>query len=463
MIRFRFGTRLLLIVLTGLVALQLVGLGVYLLQRSRDTEAGLRLPLPDQAAALAELIERTPKESWPLVLRAASTADLRVRILEGSAEEPEQAWYEAPVADLMRARFSAALGDRELYVHVDPSSKLLSGPLAAFSWLSPGAVEIQIGLTNGDRLAVMASGGLGLSIFGIPPGFWAAILALLIAAATVLMLRREARPLRDLAEAVDRIDPAEGDHAVPDAPGSAPEIRALIAAFNRLGERVADLLKARMTLIGGISHDLRTYATRLRLRAEFIGNESERTKAIQDLDDMRRLLDDSLMAIEAGTPDRHEELIGVADLLEREVSDRKLAGASVSLALEGKARDAEILGDPVALRRLFANLTDNAIAYGGEVTITAAANGEWLTVTIDDCGSGIDKNLRETVFEPFVRLEESRNRNTGGAGLGLAIARKVAETHGGTLTLAEAPGGGTRAIVELPLFVMPEKTAGQTR
>jgi signal transduction histidine kinase len=90
-------------------------------------------------------------------------------------------------------------------------------------------------------------------------------------------------------------------------------------------------------------------------------------------------------------------------------------------------------------------------------------SGECIIVTIDDRGSGIDKGLREAVFEPFVRLEESRNRNTGGAGLGLALARKVAEAHGGTLTLAVAPGGGTRATGELPLFVMPEKTAGQTR
>jgi signal transduction histidine kinase len=462
MIRGRFGTRLLLIVLTGLVGLQLVGLAAYLLQRSGDTEAGLRLPLPDQAAALAELLEQTPKGSWPLVLRAANSTDLRVRILDKPAATPEQAWYEAPVADLVRRRYAGALGGREVFVHVDPSSKLFSGPLEAFSWLSPGAVEIEIGLSTGDRLAVMSSGGIGLSIFGIPPGFWAAILAVLIAAATVLMLRREARPLRDLAEAVDRIDPASGDHTVPDAPNSALEIRALIAAFNRLGERVANLLKARMTLIGGISHDLRTYATRLRLRTEFIGDESERTKAVQDLDDMRRLLDDSLMAIEAGMPDHHEELIGVADLLEREVSDRQLAGASVSLTFEGKARDAEILGDPVALRRLFANLTDNAVAYGGDAKITAATRGERVIVTIDDRGSGIDKSLRETVFEPFVRLEESRNRNTGGAGLGLAIARKVAEAHGGTLALAEAPGGGTRAIVELPLFVLPARRAAQT-
>jgi signal transduction histidine kinase len=308
----------------------------------------------------------------------------------------------------------------------------------------------------------MARGGLGLSVFGIPPGFWAAVLALLIAVATVLMLRREARPLRDLAESVDRIDPAHGDHAIQDAPGSAPEIRALIAAFNRLRERVADLLKARMALIGGISHDLRTYATRLRLRTEFIADEGERAKAVQDLDDMRRLLDDSLLAIETGKPDHHEELIGIADLLEREVSDRRLAGAPATLAFEGEARTAELLGDPVSLRRLFANLTDNAIAYGGEAKITAATRGETIVVTIDDRGGGIDKELREAVFEPFVRLEGSRNRNTGGAGLGLAIARKVAEAHGGSLTLADAPSGGTRAIVELLLFPVSARDGART-
>ncbi len=462
MIRFRFGTRLLLIVLTGLVAIQLLGAAIYLLQRARDTEAGLQMPLPDQAAALVALLERTPKESWPLVLRAANSTNLRVRILDEKEAARAQEWYEAPVAELVRQRYSGALGERDVRVHVDPSSELFSGPLRAFSWLSPGAVEIEIGLAGGDRLAVMASGGLGLSIFGIPPGFWAAVLALLIAAATVLMLRREARPLRDLAESVDRIDPARGDHAIQDAPGSAPEIRALIAAFNRLRERVADLLKARMALIGGISHDLRTYATRLRLRTEFIADEGERAKAVQDLDDMRRLLDDSLLAIETGKPDHHEELIAIADLLEREVSDRRLAGAPVTLAFEGKARTAELLGDPVSLRRLFANLTDNAIAYGGEAKIVAATRGERIVVTIDDRGGGIDKALRERVFEPFVRLEESRNRNTGGAGLGLAIARKVAEAHGGSLTLAEAPSGGTRAIVELPLFPMSARDDART-
>jgi signal transduction histidine kinase len=269
---------------------------------------------------------------------------------------------------------------------------------------------------------------------------------------TVLMVRREARPLRALTQAVDRMTlPGKAD-PIPDVPRGAPEFRALVAAFNRLSERIAQLLKARMALIGGISHDLRTYATRLRLRAELIGDVQERAKAIHDLDDMRRLLDDSLLAIEAGAPVRAQELIEIAPILEREVEDRQRAGAAVALSISPAARGAQVIGDALALWRLIANVTDNALIYGREAQIGADVESEDVVVLIDDKGPGISPEQREMVFEPFVRLEESRNRRTGGAGLGLAIARNVAETHGGRLTLDTAPGGGTRAVIRLPLF-----------
>jgi len=236
-------------------------------------------------------------------------------------------------------------------------------------------------------------------------------------------------------------------------PRGAPEFRALVAAFNRLSERIAQLLKARMALIGGISHDLRTYATRLRLRAELIGDPQERAKAIHDLDDMKCLLDDSLLAIESGAPVRAQELIEIAPILEREAEDRQRAGAAVALRMSPAARGAQLIGDALALRRLLANVIDNALAYGREALIDADVEGGELVVLIDDKGLGLSPEQRDMVFEPFVRLEESRSRSTGGAGLGLAIARNVAETHGGRLTLETAPGGGTRAVIRLPLFV----------
>jgi signal transduction histidine kinase len=290
-------------------------------------------------------------------------------------------------------------------------------------------------------------------MLGFPPGFWAGVLGFAVAVVTVLMVRREARPLRELAQVVDRMTlPGKAD-PIPDVPRGAPEFRALVAAFNRLSERIAQLLKARMALIGGISHDLRTYATRLRLRAELIGDPQERAKAIHDLDDMKCLLDDSLLAIESGAPVRAQELIEIAPILEREAEDRQRAGAAVALHTSPAAQGAQLIGDALALRRLLANVTDNALAYGCEARIGADVEGEELVILVDDKGPGIIPEQRDMVFEPFVRLEESRSRSTGGAGLGLAIARNVAETHGGRLTLETAPGGGTRAVIRLPLFV----------
>jgi signal transduction histidine kinase len=459
MIRLGFAARLFIIFVTSLVALQVLVVATFDLQRSRDTDTALRMPLPDQAAALVELLEGMPKEQWPLVLRATSSTDLRVRIASRPPEGRESAWYEVPVVELILRRYLAALGGREVRVHVEPSSELLSGPLQALAWASPGAVEIEVGLKSGETLVVATGGILHLTMLGFPPGFWAGVLGFAVAVVTVLMVRREARPLRNLAQAVDQMTlPGKAD-PIPDVPRGAPEFRALVAAFNRLSERIAQLLKARMALIGGISHDLRTYATRLRLRAELIGDPQERAKAIDDLDDMKRLLDDSLLAIESGAPVRAQELIDIAPILEREAEDRRRAGATVVLRISPAAQGAQLIGDGLALRRLLANITDNALAYGCEALIGADIEGGDVVVVIDDKGPGISPEQRDLVFEPFVRLEESRSRSTGGAGLGLAIARNVAETHGGRLTLETAPGGGTRAVIRLPLFLQAAPAA----
>ena len=204
---------------------------------------------------------------------------------------------------------------------------------------------------------------------------------------------------------------------IPDSPRSAPEIRALIGAFNRLTERIADLLRARMALVGGISHDLRTDVTRLRLRADLIPDAAERSKVVGDLDEMSRLLDDSFLAYRSGTPVHNEELVEVALLLAREVEDRARANKSVTICLLHGAKDAEVLGDAIALRRLFANLIDNAIAYGREARITADLCQDTVVVTIDDSGPGIREEDRAAMMELFVRQDASRSRRTGAPGL----------------------------------------------
>lgn len=453
MIRLGFGTRLFVIFLTSLVVLQLLAVVAFLLQRSRATDSGLRFPLPDQAAALVELIESMPKEQWPRLLRAANSSELSVRIVETPPDARETAWNEAPVVEFIMRRYLAALGGRDVKVRIEPSTELLEGPMRLLAWASPGSIEIDIALKGGERLLVSASGYQSLSVLGLPPGFWAGLLGAVVAALALYLLRREARPLRDLADDVDRVVVGTEARLIPDAPRSAPEIRALIAAFNRLTQRIASLLRARMALVGGISHDLRTYVTRLRLRADLIGDARERDRAIADLEDMSRLIDDSLLAFEAGAPLRHEELVDIAQLLAHEADERRRAGAAVGLAISEKALGAQVIGDPVALRRLVQNLVDNAIKYGERADIAADASARELIVTVDDRGPGIGADDRQTLMEPFVRLERSRNRKTGGAGLGLAIARGVAEAHGGSVTLGDAPGRGLRATISLPVYV----------
>lgn len=452
MIRLGFGARLLAIVLTSLVAVQILAMFAVFLQRSRATDGGLELPLPDQAKALVELLEELPKEQWSKLLRAANSSEINVRILEKVRPLAEPAWYEAPVADFVLRRYLASLGERDVRVRVEPSSDNTDAAMTLLHWASPGMIEIEIGLKTGQTLVIAAYGYTSLSVIGLPPGLWAGLLGVFIAAAAVILLRREAQPLLRLADQVDQVVIGSVASELDDAPRSAPEIRALIAAFNRYGQRIAALLRGRMVLVSGISHDLRTYVTRLRLRADLIADATERERAIADLDDMSRLLDDSLLAFSGGAQVVLDELVDVAMLLEREVQARHSAGSDITLAISIGASGAHVIGNALALSRVFANLTDNALKYGSSAKVMVDIVGDRLLVTIDDRGPGIDPQSRAVLFEPFVRLEGSRNRATGGAGLGLAIARGIVERHGGSVSLEEAPGGGTRAVVTLPLF-----------
>jgi len=169
-----------------------------------------------------------------------------------------------------------------------------------FSRLVPAMIDVRVGLRTGDTLVVETANPLLLGPLGLPVGFGAGIFGTLIALLALLVMHRETKPLARLAEAVDRVDLSLEPVALPEAKRSAPEIRALIDAFNRLQSRLGELLRSRMVMLGGISHDVRTYATRLRLRAEKINDEAERDRAIADINDMILLLDDALLASRAG-------------------------------------------------------------------------------------------------------------------------------------------------------------------
>ena len=227
------------------------------------------------------------------------------------------------------------------------------------------------------------------------------------------------------------------------------EIRALVIAFNRLQARLSRLRRARMALLGGISHDGRTFATRLRLRVENLPDSQSRDRAIEAIAAMIRLLDDALLAARAGVLELALEVVDVAALLRREVEDRRALGGAVTLSVEATPC---ALADPLALRRVVGNLVDNACTYGHAARLVLAAEADEAVLHIDDERPGLLLGLADLLFEPFVRGESSRSRRTGGAGLGLAVARALAEAMGARLSAAPGPGGGARFTVRLPLF-----------
>jgi len=314
------------------------------------------------------------------------------------------------------------------------------------------ATEFRISLRTGETLVVDAYSRLPITPFGLPIGFGAGVFGTIVALLALLVMQRETRPLARLAAAVDRVDLSADPPLLPQARRSAPEIRAVIAAFNRLQGRLSEMLRARMTLIGGIAHDVRTFATRLRLRVEQIPDAAEQQRAIADIDDMIRLLDDALLSSRAGAGGLSQEMVEFAALVRSEADDRRAQGEAVDVTSDGAVDDAIVLGDRLALRRVVANIVDNAIKYGHLAHARMSLGQNTVAVTVDDEGPGIPADRRQAMLEPFNRLETSRNRSTGGAGLGLAVVRSLVEAHGGTIEIAAAPSGGARVIVELPIF-----------
>lgn len=412
--------------------------------------AAAALPSPERLAALAAALDDGAPAQREAILDAVRSPRFEASIEPGppAAAAPVPL---RPIEEIAIEAYQNALPDRALAVVPRPLE-------ARFPRVYPSAfnaVDFRIGLVTGETLVVSTESRLMVHPNGLPIGFAAALLGLAIALGAMIVLHREFRPLSQLAAAVDTVDPAEMA-ALPTVRARSPELRALVGAFERLHERIATLIKARLALVGGIQHDLRTFATRLRLRVDKIAEPEERARAERDINDMIALLDDALLASRAGASELDEELVELGPLVAGEVADRSAAGARIDFAPEPKpdpdAADATVLGDRLALRRIVANLAENALKYGEAAHLALRREADELILTVDDEGPGIPPERRAYLLEPFTRLEASRARRTGGAGLGLAVVRSLVEAHGGDLAIEDAPGGGARLIARFPIF-----------
>jgi signal transduction histidine kinase len=211
--------------------------------------------------------------------------------------------------------------------------------------------------------------------------------------------------------------------------------------------RIADYLNERTAMLVAIAHDLRTPMTRLSFRLEQLP-DTTRTKAQADVEEMRAMVTTLLDFMREGTDNAARVRMDLSAIVETLADD--LADMGQDVAVTQSAR-AVILGDAGALRRCIGNLVENAVRYGGSARIAIAVTSRQATVAVEDEGPGVPEAAIERLCEPFYRGEASRNRETGGVGLGLSIARTIAERHGGTLAFANRAGGGLRASITLPL------------
>lgn len=414
----------------------------------RDWQEQNFWPSPSRIASMANAVDAAGPAGRPALLDALNSPILAARVDTPAEVAGEPA---NPADEAVIRRYSEALGDRAFTISRFAGSR----PSVAFLSLDTSArrlLEFRIGLKDGETLIVICAAPFIVTPFGLPVGVGGGLVAAIAALAALIAMYRELRPLRRLATTLDKLDLDGAPLALPDVSRRSEELRAVVAAIERLQTRLAQLLRARMVMLGGISHDVRTFATRLRLRADYIADPEQHVRAVQDIDDMIHLLDDAILAARAGEKELGEELIDFAELLRAEVGGFASAGMAVELAIEPSAVDALVLGDRVALRRIVANLVGNAIQYGDIARLALVASAGEVVLRVSDDGPGVPPAMAADLTEPFVRGEASRNRETGGAGLGLAIARALVEAQGGTLSIVNAPVGGLLATVRLPQF-----------
>ena len=273
-------------------------------------------------------------------------------------------------------------------------------------------------------------------------------LLILLAAVIILSLlavRLATRPLNTLASAAEKL--GKDINSPPLIETGPTEVRRAAHAFNTMQSRLASYIQDRTRILAAMSHDLKTPITRLRLRAELLEDEDHRTRFVKDLEEMESMVAATLDFMRGVDNPEQVQPMDIMALLESLQADAAEIGQQVSL--EGVAARPYPC-KPAALKRCLSNLIDNAVKYGKNATIIVDDHDKQLQIHILDNGQGIPEAELERVFEPFYRLESSRSRDTGGTGLGLGIARNIAQMHGGDLLLRNRPCGGLEAILTLP-------------
>jgi signal transduction histidine kinase len=437
-------------------------------ERGHALRAQAKAEFFSRTASLALLLETTPKALHADILRVSATSYTRFWI---SAEEPQGAasWRKEALAQLahplptlsqskkpapMKADVVAAAGVLGVSSQPDAGATDWLNPPAWIWPLPRRAKYLYLNSSKWMGLAVPLADGSWLSAANAKPlqntgwtsqSAWSlAVTALALCGLAVFVARAISRPMRRLAAAAELLGRGE---PVPPLPESGPDdIRQTAVAFNRMQERLQRFVEDRTRMLAAISHDLRTPLTSLRLRAEFVTDPELQDKMLKTISEIEGMTEAALAFARQEAVAEAVRTVDLAALIESLCEDLREIGLDVTY-LDGPKLHYRCRSD--GLRRAIRNLIENAVRYGDRARVRLTKDAEQINVIVEDDGPGIPENAMEQVFTPFFRLEHSRNRQTGGVGLGLSIARTIARQHGGDIVLSNMPKG-LRAVITLP-------------
>jgi signal transduction histidine kinase len=433
-------SRTIAVLLIGLVVTQAGGVVVFWLAH-RDAKANIDSnDIAERIVSIVQVVEQSQDDDRGRVVRSLDRASMRI------------GWGKTPILPPGAARVTPSPIEAELQQRL-PGRVIHAGvrspaPISenepqqgpGFGRQGPPTLQIAIALEDGTWLNFMVSFLPDQKL--IEPNVYRPLGIGLVAVIilTIFAVRHAVRPLQILTQAADRLG---RDVMAPPVQIKGPrEVIAAASAFNRMQARLRRFIEDRTQMLAAISHDLRTPITRLKLRAEFVEDDEQREKILADLDEMEAMISSTLAFARddsAREPKTAVDLVGMlVDLCDQ--FQAAYTGPDDLLVTAGAG----------GLKRALANLIENGNKYGGNVRVNLSVRDDQVEIAIDDDGPGIPATEIEKVFAPFYRLENSRNRETGGTGLGLAVARSAIRANGGDIKLINRTQGGLTALVTLP-------------